>query len=112
MPFTYLGLPVGTTKPAMSDVLPLVTCMERRMSASSSFLAQGGRLQYLNSALSSLPIFSLCSLLIALGILKQLQRIQRQCLWRKNRQEPAPSLAAWDLICRPKNKGRLGILDL
>ena len=33
-------------------------------------------------------------------------------MWRKNRQEPAPSLAAWDLICRPKNKGGLGILDL
>ena len=42
MPFTYLDLPVGTSKPAISDVLPLVTCMERRMPASSSFLAQGG----------------------------------------------------------------------
>ena len=50
MPFTYLGLPVGTTRPTMSDLMPLVTCMERRMTASSSFLAQGGRLQYLNSA--------------------------------------------------------------
>ena len=104
MPFTYLGLPVGTTRPKMVDFMPLVDCMERRMTASSSFLNQGERLQFLNSALSSMPIFFMCSLAVPAGILKQLERIQRQCLWRKNRDEPAPSLAAWELICRPKNR--------
>ena len=103
---------MGTASPTMSDLMPLVDCMERRMTASSSFLAQGGRLQYLNSALSSLLIFFLCILFIPPRILKKLQRIQRQYLWRKNRQEPAPSLAPWELICRPKNKGGLGIIDL
>lgn len=43
MPFTYLGLPVGTTRPKMVDLMPLVDCMERRMTASPSFLNQGGR---------------------------------------------------------------------
>nr|XP_040258456.1 uncharacterized protein LOC120975813 [Aegilops tauschii subsp. strangulata] len=85
MPFTYLGLPVGTTRPKMVDFMPLVDCMERRMTASSSFLNQGERLQFLNSALSSMPIFFLCSLAVPAGILKQLERIQRQCLWRRNR---------------------------
>ena len=59
-----------------------------------------------------MPILFLCSLALPAGILKQLERIQRQCLWRKHRDEPAPSLAAWELICRPKNKGGLGILNL
>ena len=27
MPFTYLGLPVGTTRPKMVDFMPLVDCM-------------------------------------------------------------------------------------
>jgi hypothetical protein len=36
-PFTYLGLPMGTTKPKMVDFLPLVDRMERRLTASSSF---------------------------------------------------------------------------
>ena len=40
IPFTYLGLPVGTTRPRTVDLMPLVDCMERRMTASSSFLAQ------------------------------------------------------------------------
>ena len=44
MPFTYLGLPVGTTRPKIVDFLPLVDCMERRLTASSWFLPQGSRL--------------------------------------------------------------------
>src|SRR3954468_15592307 len=47
LPFTYLGLPMGTTRTKMADFLPLVDCMERRLTASSTFLTQGGRLQLL-----------------------------------------------------------------
>ena len=33
--------------------------------------------------------------------------------WLKFKSDaPKQSLAAWDLVCRPKNKGRLGILNL
>jgi hypothetical protein len=38
-PFTYLGLPMGTTRPRMCDLLPLVTKLERKLTASSCFLA-------------------------------------------------------------------------
>ena len=36
MPFTYLGLPMGTTKPRMEDLTPLMDRVERRLSACSS----------------------------------------------------------------------------
>ena len=112
LPFTYLGLPVGTTRPRMVDFLPLVDCMERRPTASSCFLNQGGKLQLLNPVISSLSIYFLCSLHIPAGIIKQLERIQRKCLWRKYGHDSGKSLAAWDLVCRPKKKGVLGILNL
>jgi len=105
LPFTYLGLPVGTTRPKMVDFLPLVDCMERRLTASSCFLNQGGKLQLLNSVISSMPTYYLCSLHIPAGIIKQLERIQRQCLWRKYGKDSGKSLTAWDLVCRPKRKG-------
>ena len=75
LPFTYLGLPVGTTRPKIVDLLPLVDCMERRLTANSCFLTQGGKLQLLNFVISSMPIYLLCSLHIPAGIIKQLQRI-------------------------------------
>jgi hypothetical protein len=38
LPFTYLGLPLGLTKPKVQEFLPLVTKCERRLSSISSFL--------------------------------------------------------------------------
>jgi hypothetical protein len=38
MSFTYLGLPLGT-RPTMTDLMPLVCRLERKLSSSSSFLA-------------------------------------------------------------------------
>ena len=55
--------------------MPLVDSLERRLTASSSMLNQGSRLQLLTSVLTSLPIYFLCSLNIPAGIIKQLDRI-------------------------------------
>jgi hypothetical protein len=40
MPFTYLGLPLGTTKPRIIDLMPLARRLERRLACSSCFLSQ------------------------------------------------------------------------
>jgi hypothetical protein len=39
MPFTYRGLPLGTTKPKIIDLMPLACRMERRLASSSRFLS-------------------------------------------------------------------------
>jgi hypothetical protein len=57
MPFTYLGLPVGTAKPTTTELSPLVCRLERKLPSSSSFfLSQGARLQLINSSLVSMPL--------------------------------------------------------
>jgi hypothetical protein len=45
------------------------------------------------------------------GIIKQLDRILTQCLWRDNIDTPKQSLAAWDMLCKPKHKGGVGIVN-
>ena len=77
LPFTYLGLPLGTTRPKIVDLMPLVDSVERRLSVSSAMLNQGSKLQLLTSVLTSMPIYFLCSLHIPPGIIKQLDRIFR-----------------------------------
>jgi hypothetical protein len=111
MPFTYLGLPLGTVKPTITELSPLVCRLERKLSASSSFLSQGARLQLINSALASMPLHFLCSLQLPVGLTVQLDRILRQCLWRDREGEPKQSLAAWEMICKPKTRGGLGIVN-
>jgi hypothetical protein len=59
-----------------------------------------------------MPIFFMCSLDIPHGIIKQLNRIIRHCLWSDRKSDSkGKSLAAWDMICKPKQKEGLGILD-
>jgi hypothetical protein len=43
--FTYLGIPLSTTKPTIRDLTPITDQIERRLSASSRFLDYGVHLQ-------------------------------------------------------------------
>ena len=62
MPFTYLGLPMGTTKPIIEDLTPLMDHVERKLSAFSSYLSYSGRLQMINSVLSPTVTYAMCSI--------------------------------------------------
>lgn len=104
LPFTYLDLLVVTTRPRIVDLLPLADCIERRLTASSCFLAQDGMLKLLNYVNSFMPIYFLRNLHIPLEILKQFKRFQRQCFSTKYGQESDPSLVAWNLVYGPKKK--------
>jgi hypothetical protein len=111
LPFTYLGLPLGTTRPTIQDLTPIVDHIERRLNASARFLDYGGRLQLINYVLSTLPNHYLSSLKIHKTIIKKFDRSRKHCLWAKDEySESVNSLAAWSLVCKPKNKGGLGIL--
>jgi hypothetical protein len=78
MPFTYLGLPLGTMKPTITELSSLVCRLERKLTSSSSFLSQSAILQLINSALASIPLHFLCSLQLPLGLTTQLNRILTQ----------------------------------
>jgi len=43
LPFTYLGLPLGTTKPTLQEFSPMLTTIENRLSVVSKFLSYHGR---------------------------------------------------------------------
>ena len=113
LPFTYLGLPLGTTKPRIDDYMPLMDRTERRLISVSSFLTQAGRLQLVNSVLSSLPTYAMCSLKIPIAVLEFIDRARKHCLWRGSEiNAKNKSLVAWPKALKPKNKGGLGIVDL
>src|SRR5688572_26018019 len=45
LPFTYLGLTLGTTKPNIEEFLPLIKKVERRLGGISNMLFHGGKLE-------------------------------------------------------------------
>jgi hypothetical protein len=99
------------TSDALSDLMPLVFKLERRLTSISHFLSQGAKLQLVDFALSSMPILFLCSLQIPPGIIKALERILRQCLSRDDIDTPKQSLAAWEMLTKPKECGGVGLLN-
>jgi hypothetical protein len=92
-PFTYLGLPMGTTKPRVNAFLPLIQKLEKRLSTTSLFLSHASRLQMVNSVSTSLPTvylctlkipssvtFYLCNLKILSSVVKQIDKYRKHCL--------------------------------
>jgi hypothetical protein len=62
--------------------MPLTHRMERRLISTSMFLTQGGKLQMLNSVISSLVTYYMCSIKVPITILQQVDKYRRHCLWR------------------------------
>jgi hypothetical protein len=58
MPFTYLGLSMGTTKPCIEDLTPMMDRVERRLSACSNWLSYSGSLEMVNFAIT--PYYHIC----------------------------------------------------
>nr|ABA98347.1 retrotransposon protein, putative, unclassified [Oryza sativa Japonica Group] len=105
LPFTYLGLPLGTTRHRVVDFAPLVDRIERRLTASSIFLPQGGRLTLINSVISSIPTYYMSSLQLPVTVIKAIDTARKNYLWRGNNPSSTrKSLASWDRVCTLKRK--------
>lgn len=61
-PFTYLGLSMGTTKPRIEDLTPLMDRVERKLSACSTWLSYSGRLEMINSAITPITTYAMCTI--------------------------------------------------
>ena len=113
MPFTYLGLPLGTTKPTLQEFSPLLSKIERRLTGISNFLSYNGRLILVNSVFSALPTFYMCSLKIPPQVIKQIDIYRKHCLWsRGDINRKGSCLVALETVCKPKDQGGLGIIDI
>ena len=113
LPFTYLGKPLGTTKPLVKDYAPLICRIERKLSGSSSFLNYAGRLQLVNSVISTLPTYYMCTLSLPQAVIEMIDKFQKKCLWRgSDPNAKGYNLAAWNMVTVPKLKGGLGVKDL
>jgi hypothetical protein len=97
-PFTYLGLPLGPNKPSVEDWLPLVQRIERRLVSTSQFLNQAGRLEMVNSVLSTLPTFCVIVINLPPTIKKMIDKYKKHCMWRGsdlNAKKPLWQLGTW-----------------
>jgi hypothetical protein len=106
LPFTYLGLPLGLTKPKVEDFLPLVTRCERRLINTLMLLSQAGKLKIINSVFTSLPTFFMSTFSLHVTIREQVDKFKKHYLWKGSDENSRINVkAAWKMVTRPNDKG-------
>jgi hypothetical protein len=112
-PFTYLGIPMHHRQLLNAQWSKVEERFQKKLSYwKAKYLSYGGCLVLLNSVLSSLPMYIMSFFEIPKGVLKNLDHFQSRFFWQVSSDKHKYRLAKWDILCRPKDQGGLGILDL
>ena len=75
-------------------------------------MSYGGRLILISSVLTSMPMFLLSFFEVPVGVRKRLDFYRSCFFWQSDEFKQKYRLAKWDIICRTKDQGGLGIENL
>jgi hypothetical protein len=113
LPFRYLGIPFHFCKLKNGEWKPIEDRFEKKLSSwIGKLLSYGDRLILINSLLTSLPMFMLSFFEIPKGVRKRLDFFRSRFFWQSDGHKKKYRLTKWNIICRPKDQGGLGIKDL
>jgi hypothetical protein len=109
-PIRYLGLPLSTSKVPKAAIHSCVDAVARRLpTCHGPLMARSGRLVWIKSVLSAVPIYSM----IADGLPPWATNECRRFLWAgKDGAVRGKCMVAWQACTRPTELGGLGITDL
>ena len=112
-PFSYLGIPVGSSPTSRSVWQPIINKFESKLASwKHRCLSMGGRITLINSVLTALPIYLLSFYRISKKVVHKIVSIQRNFLWGGDNVSSKIPWVIWDNVCLPKSRGGLGIKDL
>jgi hypothetical protein len=110
LPFKYLGIPIHYRRLLNKEWKPMEDRFERKLASwLGKLLSYGDRLVLINSVLSSLPMFLLSFFEIPKGVRKRLDFYRSRFFWQSDGQKKKYRLTKWNIVCRPKDQGGLGI---
>jgi hypothetical protein len=110
LPFRYLGIPIHFRRLKNGEWKLIEDHFEKKLSSwLGKLLSYGYRLILINSILTSLPMFMLSFFEILEGVRKRLAFFRSRFFWQCDGHKKKYRLTKWNLICRPKDQGGLGI---
>ncbi|KAG9442593.1 hypothetical protein H6P81_018447 [Aristolochia fimbriata] len=110
LPSTYLGLPLFHSRISKSLWCPVIEKVQKRLSIwKDKMLSKVGRLILIRACLSGIPMHYLSFMHCPSSVVKDLERIYRNFLWKGATEDFKYHLVNWRKVCLPKSKGGLGI---
>ncbi len=79
----------------------------------AKLLSQGGKLTLVNSILTSLPLYFLSVFRAPKWVINHIEVLRRAFFWKEGSAVlGGQCLVRWQLVCRSRKEGGLGVLDL
>ena len=113
LPVRYLDLPLLTKNMTVLHYLPLIEKIRKMIGSwTGRFLSYAGRLQLINSVISSLANFWMAAFRLPSSCLKEIERLCSAFLWSGPELNHKKAKVAWADLCIPKQEGGLGLRKL
>ncbi|GJZ80021.1 putative RNA-directed DNA polymerase, eukaryota, reverse transcriptase zinc-binding domain protein [Tanacetum coccineum] len=113
LPVKYLGVPLVSSRLIFQDCKELIEKVQNRVNDwKNKSLSAAGRLQLIRSVLSSMHIYWASMFILPSCVLNDIEQLMRGFLWCQGRLKKGRAKVSWDLVCRPRNEGGLGIRKL
>ncbi|GJX59132.1 hypothetical protein Tco_0290522 [Tanacetum coccineum] len=113
LPVKYLGVPLVPSRLIYRDCKELIDKVRSRTNDwKNKSLSIAGRLQLVQSVISSMNVYWSSVFILPTRILLEIEQIMRCFLWSQGNSGKSNSKVAWEVVCLPKDEGGLGIRRL
>lgn len=106
----YLGIPIFQRRVSKHTFAYILDGMRRKLGNwKANMLSLAGRRVLVQSALSTLPTYTMQVLALPMGVCKDIDKLCRDFLWGDNGDMRRVHLVNWQEVCVPRDKGGLGL---
>ena len=113
LPFTYLGIPIGTSMSKERSWNCLYEKMSGKLSKwKTKLLSTGGKLTLCKTVLGSLGVYLFSIYKAPSKVLKKLESIRSKFFWGSSGDKAKIHRVAWDKVLNSRDKGGLGMGSL
>ncbi|GLT57721.1 hypothetical protein SLA2020_306730 [Shorea laevis] len=107
---TYLGVPIIHGRNSAAQYKYIIEKMQLKLASwKQTTLSLAGRRILIQSVTSSIPAYTMQTVLLPHSTCNAINKMNRNFLWGTETGNSRPHLVSWEVVCRSKDQGGLGL---